>query len=163
MPKILITGAGGFVGQILAEHLLNDGHKVVLADIFEPPIPTAASNKENATCIKADLSEDPSSVLSTDLDALYVFHGIMSAGSEENLELGYRVNLHSTFNLLEAIRKTIPGVRSIIVVDIHQVGTSCGFSVPVYEYKAYRNTLNEFAEKRVANDEAGNAAEGMER
>lgn len=25
--------------------------------------------------------------------------------------------------------KTIPGSRSIIVVDIHQVGTSCGFSV----------------------------------
>ncbi|EME45768.1 hypothetical protein DOTSEDRAFT_151015 [Dothistroma septosporum NZE10] len=111
--KILITGAGGFVGQMLAEHLLNDGHKVVLADIFEPPVPEAANHKENATCIKADLSEDPSAVLSKDLDALYVFHGIMSAGSEENLELGYRVNLHSTLNLLEAIRKTIPGVRFI--------------------------------------------------
>ncbi|KAK4503295.1 hypothetical protein PRZ48_006723 [Zasmidium cellare] len=111
--KILITGAGGFVGQMLAEHLLNDNHTVILADIFEPPIPAAASNKQNATPIKADLYESPSAVLSKDLDAIYVFHGIMSAGSEENLELGYRVNLQSTINFLDAIRATVPGVRFI--------------------------------------------------
>lgn len=111
--KILITGAGGFVGQLLAEHLLNDGHIVVLADIFEPPIPAAAKSKDKATCIKADLYESPQSVLSKDLDAMYVFHGIMSAGSEADFELGYRVNLHSTLNLLEAVRKTCPGVRWI--------------------------------------------------
>lgn len=111
--KILITGAGGFVGQLLAEHLLNDNHKVILADIFEPPIPSAAKNQENATPIKADLYETPDAVLSKDLDAIYVFHGIMSAGSEADFDLGYRVNLHSTLNLLEAVRKTCPGVRLI--------------------------------------------------
>lgn len=37
----------------------------------------------------------------------------MSSGSETNLELGYRVNLHSTLNLLDAVRKTCPGVRLI--------------------------------------------------
>lgn len=111
--KVLITGAGGFVGQMLAEHLLNNDHTVVLTDIFEPPVPAAAKNKQNATCIKCDIYESPESILSQDLDAMYVFHGIMSAGSEGNLDLGYRVNLHSTINLLEAIRKTIPGVRFI--------------------------------------------------
>ncbi|PPJ54028.1 hypothetical protein CBER1_02973 [Cercospora berteroae] len=110
---ILITGAGGFVGQLLAEHLLNDGHKVILADIFDPPVPSAARNQENATTIKADLYEDPNAVLSQKLDAAYVFHGIMSAGSEENFDLGYRVNLHSTLNLLEAVRKTQPGLQFI--------------------------------------------------
>lgn len=111
--KILITGAGGFVGQLLAEHLLNDNHQVILADVFEPPLPEKAKNKQNATPIKADLAEDASQVLSKDLDAMYVFHGIMSAGSEENFDLGYRVNLHSTLNLLEAVRKICPGVRWI--------------------------------------------------
>lgn len=111
--KILITGAGGFVGQMLAEHLLNDNHAVILADIFEPPVPAAASNKQNATCIKADLYESSSAVLSKDLDAIYVFHGIMSAGSEADLQLGYRVNLQSTINFLDAIRATVPGVRFI--------------------------------------------------
>ncbi|CZT20665.1 probable nucleoside-diphosphate-sugar epimerases [Ramularia collo-cygni] len=111
--KILITGAGGFVGQMLAEHLLNENHKVILADIFEPPIPSAAKNQQNATTIKADLYDSPEAVLSKDLDAIYVFHGIMSAGSESDFDLGYRVNLHSTINLLEAVRKICPGVRWI--------------------------------------------------
>ena len=45
---------------------------------------------------------------------MYIFHGIMSSGSEVNLELGYRVNLHSTLNLLEAVRKTCrEGVRVV--------------------------------------------------
>ncbi|KAK4930156.1 hypothetical protein LTR49_003189 [Elasticomyces elasticus] len=94
--KVLITGAGGFVGQLLAEHLLNEGHTLVLADIFEPPVPAKAQNKDNATCTKADLSEDSSSVLSKDLDAIYVFHGIMSAGSEENMDLGYKMPSEAT-------------------------------------------------------------------
>ncbi|KAF2757065.1 pyridoxamine phosphate oxidase family protein [Pseudovirgaria hyperparasitica] len=59
--------------------------------------------------------------------------------------------------------KTIPGVRSIIVVDIHQVGSSCGFSVPTYNFKDFRTTLNEFAEKRLKSDEEGNTKDGMER
>jgi len=111
--KILITGGGGFVGQLLAEHLLNDDHTVILADIFEPPVPAAAKNPQNATCIKADLHDSPATVLSKDLDAIYVFHGIMSAGSESDFDLGYRVNLHSTLHLLEAVRQTCPGVRWI--------------------------------------------------
>lgn len=109
--KILITGAGGFVGQLLAEVLLNANHQVILVDIFEPPVPSKANNKQNATTVKADLAQDASSILSADLDALYVFHGIMSAGSEENFDLGYRVNLHSTLALLEAVRQICPGVR----------------------------------------------------
>ena len=44
--------------------------------------------------------------------------------------------------------KVIPATRSIIVVDVHQVGTSCGFSVPFYDFKGFRNTLNDhFAKK----------------
>ncbi|KAJ9630904.1 hypothetical protein H2203_001431 [Taxawa tesnikishii (nom. ined.)] len=112
--KVLITGAGGFVGQLLAEHLLNDGHNVTLVDIFEPPVPPKASqHSSNAKCIKADLYEDANSVLSKDLDAIFVFHGIMSAGSEADFDLGYRVNLHSTLRLLEAIRAACPGVRVV--------------------------------------------------
>ncbi|KAK4083420.1 hypothetical protein Purlil1_10657 [Purpureocillium lilacinum] len=111
--KILITGAGGFVGQALAEQLLNDRHQVHLTDIVEPTVPPAATNRQNATCSKADLYEQPGVVLSKDLDAVYAFHGIMSAGSEDNFDLGYRVNLHSTLRLLEEIRKTCPGVRFV--------------------------------------------------
>ncbi|KAF2479198.1 putative nucleoside-diphosphate-sugar epimerase [Neohortaea acidophila] len=112
--KILITGAGGFLGQLLAEHLLKEQHHLVLTDIFEPPVPAgAAAFKQNVTSIKADILADPHAVLSPDLNAAYIFHGIMSAGSEENLDLGYSVNLHSSMALIEAIRKTCPGIRVV--------------------------------------------------
>lgn len=58
--------------------------------------------------------------------------------------------------------KTIPGTRSIIRVDIHQVGTSCGFSMPKYDFREFRPTLNEFFEKRVAAEEAGDRKNGIE-
>ncbi|KAI5206145.1 NAD(P)-binding protein [Aureobasidium subglaciale] len=112
--KIAITGAGGFVGQLLAEHLLLANHEVLLIDIFEPPVPSKASSKSaSATCIKADLYSDSASVIPASLDAIFIFHGIMSAGSEADFDLGYRVNLHSTLNLLETLRQKSPGVKVI--------------------------------------------------
>ncbi|KAI1337142.1 pyridoxamine phosphate oxidase family protein [Xylariaceae sp. FL0016] len=58
---------------------------------------------------------------------------------------------------------TVPATRSIIVVDIHQVGSSCGFSVPFYEFKEYRRTLHEFFEKKEAKYLSGNEKESMDR
>ncbi|KAL2176131.1 uncharacterized protein P884DRAFT_245791 [Thermothelomyces heterothallicus CBS 202.75] len=44
--------------------------------------------------------------------------------------------------------EVIPSSRSIIIVRLHQVATSCGYSVPFYEFKGFRATLNEvFAKK----------------
>jgi hypothetical protein len=59
--------------------------------------------------------------------------------------------------------KAIPGTRAVVIVDIHQVGTSCGFSVPKFDFKEYRETLNEYFVKRAAADQAGNKKNGIER
>jgi hypothetical protein len=58
---------------------------------------------------------------------------------------------------------TIPGSRSIIVVDIHQVGTSCGFSVPYYDFKEHRPILNDFFKKKAEKVAAGNDKESLPR
>src|SRR5215469_285766 len=34
--------------------------------------------------------------------------------------------------------KALTGTRSIVLVDIHQVGTSCGFAVPFFDFKEFR-------------------------
>ncbi|PKX88530.1 SDR family oxidoreductase [Aspergillus novofumigatus IBT 16806] len=87
--QILITGAAGFIGQLLAKELLNDpSYHLTLTDIHEPPPPRA-------------------------LDAVFAFHGIMSSGSEANFDLGMSVNVDATRTLLEALRRTCPGVRFI--------------------------------------------------
>ncbi len=59
--------------------------------------------------------------------------------------------------------KTIPGTRSIVLVDIHQVGTSCGFGVPFFDFKGFRPTLNDFWRKRAEKYAAGNEEENMDR
>lgn len=89
--RVLITGAAGFIGQLVAETLLNDDkgtYTVILTDIVEPPIPKDVKWADNAKAIKADLLLASDLVVDDKLDAVFVFHGIMSAGSEADFELG---------------------------------------------------------------------------
>jgi hypothetical protein len=58
--------------------------------------------------------------------------------------------------------KTIPGSRSIIIVDVHQCATSCGFSVPYYDFVAHRPILNEHFEKKERKFKEGDEKEGMD-
>lgn len=39
---------------------------------------------------------------------------------------------------------SIPGLRQIIVADIDTVGSSCGYAVPLYDFKAQRETLTKY-------------------
>jgi hypothetical protein len=48
-----------------------------------------------------------------------------------------------------------PGIRSVIVVDVERVADSCGYAVPLYEYKGERSQLITYAEKK--------GPEGMEK
>ena len=41
---------------------------------------------------------------------------------------------------------TIPGTRQIIVAEIHRVQTSCGYAVPLMEFKGERETFRKWAE-----------------
>ncbi|KAJ5211969.1 uncharacterized protein N7498_003615 [Penicillium cinerascens] len=111
---ILITGAAGFIGQLLAKELLNDSeYRVTLTDIHQPPVPQGVRYPQNATSVKADLLVGANDVVDPSIDAVYAFHGIMSSGSEANFDLGMSVNVDATRNLLEALRHTCPGVRVI--------------------------------------------------
>ncbi|KAJ6152638.1 hypothetical protein N7497_006957 [Penicillium chrysogenum] len=111
---VLITGAAGFIGQLLAKELLNDpDYRVTLTDIHQPPIPAGVRYPQSATAVKADLLTGARDVVDPSLDAVYAFHGIMSSGSEANFDLGMSVNIDATRNLLEALRHTCPGVRVI--------------------------------------------------
>ncbi|EMR72742.1 putative pyridoxamine phosphate oxidase family protein [Eutypa lata UCREL1] len=58
---------------------------------------------------------------------------------------------------------TLPGTRSIIIVDIHQVGSSCGFSVPIFDFKEHRQILNDFMAKKEEKFKAGNEKESFDR
>ncbi|RMZ84327.1 hypothetical protein DV738_g523, partial [Chaetothyriales sp. CBS 135597] len=59
--------------------------------------------------------------------------------------------------------EVITGTRSIIVVKVHQAGSSCGFSVPYYDFKGHRPILNDFFKNKQQKFEAGNEKESMPR
>jgi nucleoside-diphosphate-sugar epimerase len=111
---IIITGAGGFVGQTLAKELSRTlpNDPLILADVQQPPNPT---NSQTTKCIAADLTDVSAceSLIDHAPDAVYILHGIMSSGSEANLELGLRVNFDSVRQLLDVIRTKRPGCKVI--------------------------------------------------
>ncbi|KAF5484675.1 D-erythronate dehydrogenase [Colletotrichum siamense] len=109
--RVLITGAAGFIGQIVASKLLEDeSNELVLTDVIEPPIPSSKSHN-NVKLIKADLVDEATKVVLESLDAAILLHGIMSSGAEANFELGYRVNVDATRSVLNLLAKRCPGVR----------------------------------------------------
>ena len=114
----IITGAGGFVGQALASALLADPlvSKLTLTDVFKPDVPqTKAQSDVETQCLDADLTslETCQSLFTPDINLIYLLHGIMSGAAEANLELGLRVNIDSTRQILDIIRRTNPGVKVV--------------------------------------------------
>lgn len=103
MPQneaILITGAAGFIGQVLAAALLESSPNITLTltDVIEPPVPSSVSQHSNrVTATSSDLTQPSAvvSLLSGSFKAVYLLHGLMSGGAEANLELGWRVNWDS--------------------------------------------------------------------
>jgi hypothetical protein len=41
-----------------------------------------------------------------------------------------------------------PGARSVVVVDVERIADSCGFAVPLYEYKGERSQLIAYAKNK---------------
>lgn len=112
--RILITGAAGFIGQIVSKELLNDdSNELILTDIIEPPIPSGSRNVHNATSIKADLVQESATIVQQGLDAAILLHGVMSSAAEANFELGYQINVDATRSLLLNLARVSPGVRVI--------------------------------------------------
>ncbi|KAF2475965.1 NAD(P)-binding protein [Lindgomyces ingoldianus] len=138
---ILITGAGGFIGQELTIALLSAAPDIelVLADVFKPPLPLSKNNTTNTEtdtsrvhCIEADLTRPP--IVATLLNskkwhACYLLHGIMSSGSETNLEFGLAVNIDSHRLILDFLRRHQPGVIVVFPSSLAVYGPPEGTEV----------------------------------
>lgn len=64
---------------------------------------------------------------------------------------GQGTNVHATSPEWEALLGLfpgIPGARQVILIDVEQVQTSCGFGVPLMTYTGERNQLDKWAEDK---------------
>jgi len=55
------------------------------------------------------------------------------------------------FDKLLAGFKSYPGVRSLIKVTLDRISDSCGYGVPLYEFRGERDALRKWAEKKGVN------------
>lgn len=108
---IMIIGAAGMIGRKLAEKIaetskLGDQHvrHLTLVDIVKPNGPDGFAGE--VSLHKADMSERERAVelISKRPDVIYHLASIVSGEAEQDFEKGYRINLGSMQNLLEAIR-----------------------------------------------------------
>ncbi|EEB99435.1 hypothetical protein MPER_00893, partial [Moniliophthora perniciosa FA553] len=66
------------------------------------------------------------------------------------------------YNALIPPEKRKPGSRSVIMVEVHKVATSCGYAIPFFEFKSHRDKLIQWATgKETADIEA--SAEAKEK
>ena len=101
--KALITGGGGFLGARLARALKarDPAAHITLVDVAFPP-----ELETEFVCVQGDLSDPVVLAAGLQRDTSSIFHlaAVVSGGAEADFDLGYRVNLDGTRNLLEACR-----------------------------------------------------------
>lgn len=92
--RILVTGAAGYIGSALARALAASGHEVVATDQSAPaPLIGNIAYPQFAR-----------SLVTGEVGAVFHLASLVSGGAEQNFELGTKVNLDATRDLLEACR-----------------------------------------------------------
>ena len=108
--RILITGAGGFIGRKLALRLLADGkldgraiEHITAADLFGLDLLPA---DERLAKVTLDITDHVAAarVIAQGHDLVFHLAAIVSANAEEDFDLGYKVNLDGTRYLLEGLK-----------------------------------------------------------
>jgi len=107
--KVVITGGTGFVGRRLGESLLADGHlngkPITELVLFDTQVGAGAFDDKRSVVVVGDLT-DPDQVAGVLNDADAVFHlaAVVSGQAEQDLDIGLKVNLDGTRNVLQACR-----------------------------------------------------------
>ncbi|GGE12624.1 NAD-dependent epimerase [Aureimonas endophytica] len=125
--RILVTGAAGMIGQKLVARLAAEGHvggrpiaALLLHDVVAPAAPPGLA----AESVTGDLAGPGAAAELAAFRPDLVFHlaGVVSGEAEADFELGYRVNLHGTLALFEALRQAGSHPRLVYASSIAVFG-----------------------------------------
>jgi len=130
--RVLITGAGGFIGRGLTAAVLAGGlnapgiDELVLVDMDLSNLPVNEHDNIPTTRIQGSIGDNPvlEQVFARPVDVVFHLAGITSGAAQENLALGLRVNVQGTMALMEALRRqqTSPAQRLVFASSIAVFG-----------------------------------------
>lgn len=126
--RIVITGAGGFVGKTLAAAVaatLGADDVLVLTDIAAPPVPAAAQGSVSAAVCDLGEFDQVLALFSGGFDVVYHLATVPGRAAELDFVAGRRANLDGTIHVLEAIRICCLGARLVYT------GSAASYGSPV--------------------------------
>lgn len=116
MVKVLVIGAAGMIGRKLVDRLVKEQNlggreisELLLADVVAPSAPASAPCPVET--IACDFSEpgQAEALIAKRPEIIFHLAAIVSGEAEADFEKGYRINLHGTQRLFEAIRLAADG------------------------------------------------------
>jgi nucleoside-diphosphate-sugar epimerase len=153
--RVLITGGGGFLGVKLANALAAkgeiQGHAIshmTQADLFTPDAVEAAFPVEGLALDIADRAA-VDAAFATPPDAIFHLAAVVSGQAEAEFDVGMRVNLMGTMNILEAARQ---GGNQPIVVFTSSVAAYGGEIPEMIEDHTCLNPQTSYGAQKVAGE-----------
>lgn len=154
MKKILITGAGGFVGNYLVRELKSLGGYEIFATVHKPN-PNLSELVGSDHVISGDLTDysfTQNLITQTSPDVIYHLAALSVVHNSHNqAETVINVNATISYNLLEAFRLYAPKARLIAICSANVYGAVQDRSKPLSESTPLR-PLNPYAVSKVTQE-----------
>ena len=146
--NVLVTGGAGYIGSVVVEQLIKNGHEVVVYDNLSEG--HAAAIAPEATLVKADLSDRDALVRALDRNRIEaVIHLAASSlvgESVENPHLYFTSNVAAGVSLLDAMLTV--GVKKLVFSSTAAV-YGAPETAPITE-EAPPNPINPYGESKLA-------------
>ncbi len=111
--KLLVTGGAGYIGSIVAQHLLREGHEVVVLDDLQRGHRDAVPEGAQLVEVSLNDAQGTRDALAQGFDGVLHFAALaLVAESVAHPERYYRGNVVASLNLLDAMRET--GVERLV-------------------------------------------------